>query len=400
MLGVGALVLAAWERAASQAESTAGGNKVTYVRRHHDATPMYLGFGSLHQQLQPQARYLRPLEADRPGGWVRWVTCTFEEFKKWQPRSRPQSGIFEVFGQDAEVTTAIGDGDHPDVKTQRRIYPPKILARGNASCIHSAVGGASTSSLHFPVQKIKEMGTAGIVFLDEIPDACKANKRHKSFVVDALKDTDGALINEHATCAVHGLHNIVTKTIGEGEFVGHLHAVQTVGSINQRRNQLMGAARHVLSSTLHCTAGVAPPKFDEQSTFILENFLYRKTEHIRSEAASEGILSSRRGSVARASEHGFRTYINGDKTLDTPWHWCNGCCIDPSTGVTTRTQQVENFLAALVCVCGIIWRQPLGSSTEQGEVVVIEYFMCRGVRSLGTRSFAEGLGGRFSKLAR
>ena len=61
MLGVGALVLAAWERAASQA-----------VRRHHDVTPMYLGFRSLHQQLQPLARYLRPLEADRPGGWVRW----------------------------------------------------------------------------------------------------------------------------------------------------------------------------------------------------------------------------------------------------------------------------------------------------------------------------------------
>ena len=158
MLGVGALALAAWKRAASQAESTAGGNKVTYVRRHEDVTPMYLGFRSLHQQLQPQARYLRPLEADRPGGLARWVTCTFEEFKKWQPPSRPLSGILEVFGRDAEVTTAIGDGDHPDVKTQRRIYPPNILARGNASCIHSAVGGASTSSLHFPVQKIKRDG--------------------------------------------------------------------------------------------------------------------------------------------------------------------------------------------------------------------------------------------------
>ena len=147
----------------------------------------------------------------------------------------------------------------------------------------------------------------------------------------------------------------------------------------------MGAARHVLSSTLNCTAGVAPPKFDEQSTLILESFLYRKTEHIRSEAASEGILSSRRGSVARASEHGFRTYINGDKTLDAPWHWCNGCCIDPSTGVTTRTQQVEK-LSCGAGLRGIIWRQPLGSSTFEGEVVIIEYFfMCRGVRSLGTR---------------
>ena len=141
----------------------------------------------------------------------------------------------------------------------------------------------------------------------------------------------------------------------------------------------MGAARHVLSSTLNCTAGVAPPKFDEQSTFIFENLLYRKTEHIRSEAASEGILSSRRGSVARASEHAFRTYINGDKTLDTPWHWCNGCCIDPSTGVTTRTQQVENFLAALACVGlfgGSLWAQAPSKARWLSSSTVLCVVVC------------------------
>ena len=289
---------------------------------------------------------------------MRWVTCTYEEYKKWQPRARPQSGILEVFGQQVEVTTAIGDDDCPPLITQKRLYPPKIVARGNASCIHSAVGDPISSSFHFPVQKLKEMGTDSTVFLDEIPDACKANKRHKTFLVDALKDTDGAFINEHGTCAAHALHNMVTKTIGESDFVGHLHAVQTVGSINQRRTQLLGAARHVLSSTLKCTAGVPPPEFDDQSTFILNTFLYRKSEHVRSEAAIEGIFASHSGTCARASEQGFRRYVNGNKALDAPWHWCNGCCTDPETGLTTRERQVENFLAALVAVgffSGSLW---------------------------------------------
>ena len=130
MLGVGALVLAAWNRVASQAESTGGGNKVTYVRRHHDGTQMYLGFGSLQQQLQPQARYLRPLEPDRTSGWVRWVTCTFMEFKKWQPWARPQSGILEVFGQQVEVTTVIADGDHPELNTSSVFISPKSWRGG------------------------------------------------------------------------------------------------------------------------------------------------------------------------------------------------------------------------------------------------------------------------------
>ena len=111
------------------------------------------------------------------------------------------------------MTTATGDDDHAELIIQRRLYPPQVVARSNASCVNSAVGGPSSSSVHFPVEKLKQMGTDGLVLLDEVPDACKANKRHKTFLTEELQDTDGALINEHGTCAVHALHNMVTHLV-------------------------------------------------------------------------------------------------------------------------------------------------------------------------------------------
>lgn len=155
------------------------------------------------------------------------------------------------------------------------------------------------------------------------------------------------LTNEHSTCFIHSLHNIVTKTIGESEFVGHLHAIHTVASIGQRRNQIMQAARHVLEKELHVIPGFAPPENDLQSDFILDMFVFREQEVTRSEAVAEGILQSQRADARRSQRAGFRRYVNGNKAHKRIVHHCSGCCVSAS-GITTRQQQVDNFLAALV----------------------------------------------------
>ena len=164
-------------------------------------------------------------------------------------------------------------------------------------------------------------------------------------------------MNEHATCAPHTLHNGVIKKISEAEFVGHLHAVQSVASIAQRANQIMGALRNVLTAELRIVAGGPPADFDAQSTLILDNFVFRKQECTRSESAADGLFAPRRGCTARAGAEGFKRYENSNKCSERPVHYCDGCCLD-SSGTTTRAQQIDHFISALLGVglfCGSSW---------------------------------------------
>ena len=301
MLSVSAVFWRSWNRIAetwsnrSQHDSDA----VTYIRRHHDATPMYLGFGAMQERLMPQARYLRPIAPDRDTGYTRWVPCSFSDFKLLHSRAKPRAGILEVFAQEAEVTTsqdtanlpaggeAANESDmnldriwhcRPNTSTQRRTYPPQILSRNNASCIHCALDGPNSFNMHFSVKRMKEMASSGLVLCDEIPDACKANRRHKAFLASELEQEDNVLFNEHAFCTVHYLHNAVTKTIRESDFIGHLHAVQTVTTITQRQNHIHAALRHVISTELEIVAGTPPPKFNDQTTFVLEHLIFRQQD--------------------------------------------------------------------------------------------------------------------------
>ena len=242
-------------------------------------------------------------------------------------------------------------------RSQLCTYPSQIIQRGSASCIHAALNGPDETGLYFSIEKLKALAVDDIIFFDEIPDGCKANKRHKAFLAAGLKYVDGVLMNEHATCALHTLHNGMTKTTNEAEIVGHLHAVQSVASIAQRANQIMGALRNVLTAELRIVAGSPPADFDAQSTFILDNFVFREQECTRSESAADGLFAPRRGCTARAGAEGFKRYVNGNKCSERPVHYCDGCCLD-SSGTTTRVQQIENFRSALIgvgLVCRSLW---------------------------------------------
>lgn len=188
MVGIAGCIKRVWEAIAGAARANTPSAEVVYVRRHHDSTPMYLGFGALQSRLQPHARYLRPVEADRPGGYTRWLPCSFDEYRRYRPRVKPQFGILEVFAQEAEISTACtAEGPDTEIKTRLCMYPPMILQRPNASCVHEALAGVdysskSSSNIYFPVDRLKSMGSAEngedpLIFLDDVPDGCKANKR-------------------------------------------------------------------------------------------------------------------------------------------------------------------------------------------------------------------------------
>ena len=186
MVSVSAVFWRTWNRIA-EAWSTGAQqdpDAVTYIRRHHDATPMYLGFGAMQERLMPQARYLRPIAPDRDTGYTRWVPCSFSDFKLLHPRAKPRASISKVFAQEVEVTTsqdianrpaggeAANESDmnldsiwhcRPNTSTQRRTYPPQILSRNSASCIHCALNGPDSSYMHFSVECIKEMASSGLV---------------------------------------------------------------------------------------------------------------------------------------------------------------------------------------------------------------------------------------------
>ncbi len=57
-------------------------------------------------------------------------------------------------------------------------------------------------------------------------------------------------MDEHNTCCVHKMHNFTTKSIGEKDFIGHLHAIHSVWSIQSRRNQLLSALTSIVSDEL------------------------------------------------------------------------------------------------------------------------------------------------------
>ena len=80
-----------------------------------------------------------------------------------------------------------------DARTLRR------LSGNNASCIHCALNCPDSLNMHLSVGRMKEMASSGrgLVFCDEIPDACKANRRHKAFLASELEQVDNVFFNEH-----------------------------------------------------------------------------------------------------------------------------------------------------------------------------------------------------------
>ena len=61
----------------------------------------------------------------------------------------------------------------------------------------------------------------------------------------------------------------------------------------------------------------------------------------------DGTSASSGGTTLRSQAKGFQRFVNGDKSRSRPMHYCDVCCSNEH-GETTRAQQVDNFIAALI----------------------------------------------------
>ncbi len=338
MMTVSSLLSESWKSGANRFDESTKGHRIKYFRRHHDSTPLLLRFGQLQSEIAPHARYLKKLEADREGGYARWTTCTYGEYCKSNPKMVPQSGVLEVFAQTSHMCSCdyMGNLDLQDDNWPTQIRPqwqdfmhaPCILASGTASNYLTAL-----SNTHFDlsVQRLKQESEAtDISMLDEMPDGAKPNKRCKTYVATELLECENVIMDEHNTCCVHKLHNFTTKSIGEKYFIGHLHAIHSVWSIQSRRNQLLSALTSIVSDELVVHDGEPPEECTAQTEHIIDNCLRRAQDKVRAAAEEDlsDIAAPSRGSTFLEGIDGYRTMVNGDKRIQRAQHHCNGCCRD------------------------------------------------------------------------
>ena len=137
-------------------------------------------------------------------------------------------------------------------------------------------------------------------------------------------------MDEHNTCCVHKMHNFTTKSIGEKDFIGHLHAIHSVWSIQSRRNQLLSALTSIVSDELVVHDGEPPEECTAQTEHIIDNCLRRAQDKVRAAAEEDlsDIAAPSRGSTFLEGIDGHRTMVNGDKRIQRAEHHCNGCCRD------------------------------------------------------------------------
>ena len=244
---VASVAQALMQQGAAKLRSQLDGFKSLVLNRFYDSTPMFLRFGRFESKLSTQARYLKPVEPVA-GGYVRWKTIPYEEYKKLHPNSAPQMGVLEVNASSSLLAYASWDDEQEGEQwestlqqhTQEVIFPPALLQRGTSSCIY---GAAETSSPSFSIAELKKWAAASpdhVAILNDCPDNSKPNGRAKKAMAAALPE-DNILVESYAGCVVHKLHGFLTKVIGEDKLVGHVHACQVVLNIEQRRSTLQGA---------------------------------------------------------------------------------------------------------------------------------------------------------------
>ena len=105
-----------------------------HIEKHYDATSLMLGFGSLLEELQPNARYLIPDE-NIPG---RFKAVLWGEFQACFPGATPGKGLLEFMAVETSVTT-----ERNGIEDERKfLQPPCVLTQCNASTTFEAVDPA------------------------------------------------------------------------------------------------------------------------------------------------------------------------------------------------------------------------------------------------------------------
>ena len=186
------------------------------VYRSYDATPWRLRFGRFADTLAPHARYLCR-RADGQG----WVLVSAAEYAERNGGRTGRFGTLEVLAQKFQVNYVTRNGC---VHGFRKLLPPMILERGNASTIHAAV---EASAKQVSKEKLEDLCRAcPYVWMMERPDAHSANMRMRA---RGLKDREhiGNCFDMPGCCCAHqGSRCVASRETG---VIGNLYALGWTG---------------------------------------------------------------------------------------------------------------------------------------------------------------------------
>ena len=113
--------------------------------------------------------------------------------------------------------------------------------------------------------------------LDDVPDHCRAVMKAKRKVAQQLPAN--ILYDEQSGCICHTLHNLTAKCTGENTLVGNCHAVHYVESVTSHRNQLLHAAKALLTKELVIIPKQPRDRYAKYTQVCMNNTLLR-TEHV------------------------------------------------------------------------------------------------------------------------
>ena len=225
------------------------------VSRHLDTTPLFLRFGMLEEHVAQHARYFIPAEETISVGGVetrhvRWKLVTREEYRAHDSKKPCHSGVLEIYGQISSVSIA-RYADHLrwtetyQVSTETKPLAARVLENGTASTLHRAM---EESGDRWDCHAIRQFAkNSGVIILNEVPDRGKACVRVKHARALHFAADPNVLYDEDGSCAVHEMHNGLTKMTKESDFVGHAHATYFVLNLEARRRSLLGGLRHLVS---------------------------------------------------------------------------------------------------------------------------------------------------------
>ena len=207
--------------------------RVPFVQKNYDNTEELVVFGRLEGILIPVARY--PVKYD---GENFWRKVGVDEFLRFQRQERginaqqTHQGIIHIMAQSAKCTWTNNDDSLEGFTIWGR---PQALQRGNSSTIYRAVEGETGC---MPKASEEALAECDLIFKQEIPDACTANKRKKA---KSLQVMDGKVWDWSGDCGAHQGVRVVAAR--EKRRMGDIYSFYVTCSNTSLQSRLQAALK-------------------------------------------------------------------------------------------------------------------------------------------------------------
>ena len=337
------------------------------VERALDATPIKIGFGSMHPHLAPISRYwwrdaVKPIavggtkaksdDALRGNDDPSWVVIDYDEYKRRCKGREPKCGTVELLAQTLRCSwMTVSDTGRPIVHAESPIIEPLYLARTNASTLLNALERASPfASLSSLMELSKHVPRICLLVAG---DLCSSNGRMKQAIAYKLamhnavsvESGGGVILMIDIHCSSHIVHRIVEKIFSLHQFIPRMHAIAFTLSAQSMFSMVLRSLRSIVEHDLRLgfyPDTQPPPDMQEANKTLVELTVLRfKVTRSRDDNVDETARDLRSADVAAA----LQLTLNGDWCRPQLQHYCwqPGCCENRS-----RQVAIEKIYSILV----------------------------------------------------